>query len=155
MRRLDRHICSLNPPPQLFGVQKGGGGFLRLSPHLSQVNPCWVMWLAHAEQLGWMPWWMVSSRCNSLLRAGRWGALRKLGGKMSFHDLQEAVMKSTLWYYLYCRKFSPFQLITIEGRDFLACRGTKLRKPVAVMLLESARLHLSCFSTIWVNKLRQ
>lgn len=36
----------------------------------------------------------------------------------------------------------------------LACRGTKLKKPVAVMLLESVWLHLSCFSTIWVNKLR-
>lgn len=36
----------------------------------------------------------------------------------------------------------------------LARRGTQLKKPVAVMLLESVWLHLSCFSTIWVNKLR-
>lgn len=41
-----------------------------------------------------------------------------------------------------------------EGDASLASRGTKLKKPVAVMLLESAWLHLSCFPTIWVNKVR-
>lgn len=71
--------------------------------------------------------------------------------------LQGTVMKSTFAGNL------PSTLLNLPSFSInnhqdqatsLARGGTELKKPVAVMLLESVWLHLSCFSTIWVNKLR-